>query len=104
MNQFHTDQLIMDYLIAARDKDQDTKIRHLERVVRVLWHKVQQLEDRLTAKNGQIVLQAGDASLILKKDGTVEIKGRDINVNGSGHVNVRASSDLTLKGARISQN
>jgi len=104
MNQFHTDQLIMDYLIAARDKDQDTKIRHLERVVRVLWHKVQQLEDRLTAKSGQIVLQAGDASLILKKDGAVEIKGRDINVNGSGNVNVRASSDLTLKGARISQN
>ena len=104
MNHFVAHQIILDTLIALRDKDQDGKIKHLERLVRVLWHKVQQLEDQLTAKHGQISLQVGDASLILTKDGSIEVKGRDINVNGSGRVNIRAASDLALRGAKILEN
>jgi type VI secretion system secreted protein VgrG len=52
----------------------------------------------------QIQFQTGDASIILKKDGTITIKGKDITISGSGKINVKASSDVVLKGSKISQN
>jgi len=52
----------------------------------------------------QIQLLAGDASITLKKDGTITIKGKDITLSGSGKINVKASSDLTLKGSQIKEN
>jgi len=52
----------------------------------------------------EIVLEAGSASITLKKDGTISIKGNDITLEGSGNINVKASSNVTLKGSKISQN
>ena len=46
----------------------------------------------------------GDASLVMKKDGTIILRGRDITIEGSGKVNVKASGDLALKGAKVQQN
>ncbi len=40
----------------------------------------------------------------MKKDGTIVIDGKDITVNGSGKINVKASSDIIMKGSKISQN
>ena len=34
----------------------------------------------------------------------IVIKGKNVSVDGSGKVNVKASSDLVLKGANILQN
>ncbi len=52
----------------------------------------------------QIQLQTGDASIVLKKDGTITIKGKDITISGSGKINIKASSDIAMKGSKISQN
>jgi type VI secretion system secreted protein VgrG len=52
----------------------------------------------------EIVLKSGSASITLKKDGTIVIKGKDISVDGGGKVNVKASSDMILKGSKIAQN
>jgi type VI secretion system secreted protein VgrG len=52
----------------------------------------------------EITLKTGDASISLKKDGTIQIKGKDITLIGSGKIGVKASSDLTLKGSKIAQN
>ncbi len=52
----------------------------------------------------QIQLQTGDASIILKKDGTITIKGKDITISGSGKVNIKASSDVVVKGSKVSMN
>ena len=52
----------------------------------------------------EIMLQSGDASITLKKDGTIQIKGKDITVVGSGKIGVKASGDLTLKGSKITEN
>ncbi len=52
----------------------------------------------------QIQLQTGDASIILKKDGTITIKGKDIKLSGSGKITVKADSDVVMKGSKISQN
>jgi type VI secretion system secreted protein VgrG len=52
----------------------------------------------------EIVLTTGTASITMKKDGTITIKGKDITVNGSGAIEVKASKDITMKGQKILQN
>ncbi len=52
----------------------------------------------------EIVLKSGEASITLKKNGDIAIKGKNITLEGSGKIGVKASSDLTLKGSKIGQN
>jgi type VI secretion system secreted protein VgrG len=52
----------------------------------------------------EIVLKSGDASLTLKKDGTITIKGKDITLKGSGDITADASGNVTMKGSKIAQN
>ena len=52
----------------------------------------------------QITIQTGSSSITMKKDGTIQIKGKDISIIGSGNINVKASSNLTLKGSKIAEN
>ena len=52
----------------------------------------------------QISFTTGDASITMKKDGTITIKGKNITVEGSGKIQVKASSDLVMKGSKITQN
>ncbi len=59
----------------------------------------------LTVKVGDsITIVTGDASLTMKKDGTIQLKGKDITIEGSGKINVKASSDIVMKGSKIEQN
>lgn len=51
-----------------------------------------------------ITFKTGDASITLKKDGTITIQGRDITLKGSGKVSVKASGDVVLKGSKIASN
>ncbi|MER8367642.1 type VI secretion system tip protein TssI/VgrG [Mesorhizobium sp. M1378] len=51
-----------------------------------------------------IMIKSGSASIELKKDGTISITGKDIFVKGSGKINVKASSDIIMKGSEIKQN
>ncbi|WP_428353128.1 type VI secretion system Vgr family protein [Methyloprofundus sp.] len=51
-----------------------------------------------------IVIKTGKASITMKKDGTIQIVGKDITVNGSGEINVKASKNITMKGKKILQN
>jgi type VI secretion system secreted protein VgrG len=52
----------------------------------------------------EVTIQTGSASITMKKDGTIAIKGKDITLDGSGKINVVASSDVVIKGSKISQN
>ncbi len=52
----------------------------------------------------KIVLTTGDASITLKKDGTIILKGKDIQLTGSGKINVKADGNITMKGSKIGQN
>ena len=52
----------------------------------------------------EIVLKTGDASITMKKDGTIAIKGKDILIEGSGKITAKASGDMVLKGAKIGAN
>jgi type VI secretion system secreted protein VgrG len=52
----------------------------------------------------EITLKTGDATITMKKDGTISIKGKDIIVNGSGKINAKADGDIVMKGSTIKQN
>ncbi len=52
----------------------------------------------------EITIKTGDASITMKKDGTIQIKGKDITVTGSGKIGIKASGDMVLKGSKIAQN
>ncbi|AID31673.2 type VI secretion system secreted protein VgrG [Mesorhizobium sp. USDA 4775] len=51
-----------------------------------------------------ITIKTGSAEILMKKDGTITIKGKDITIKGSGKINVDASSDIVMKGSNILQN
>ena len=51
-----------------------------------------------------ITLTTGSASISMKKDGTIVIKGKDITIEGSGEITGKASKNMTLKGQKILQN
>jgi len=52
----------------------------------------------------EITIKSGDASIHMKKDGTIQIKGKDLTFEGSGKITVKASSEMTLKGSKIAAN
>jgi len=52
----------------------------------------------------EITLKTGQASITMKKDGSITIKGKDIKITGSGAVDVKASKNITMKGKKILQN
>jgi type VI secretion system secreted protein VgrG len=51
-----------------------------------------------------IVLKTGSAAISMKKDGTISIEGKDITIKGSGKINVKASGNVIVKGAKILNN
>ena len=57
----------------------------------------------ITAKDA-ITLKTGSAQIVMKKDGTIIIEGKDITVKGSGKINIKASSDVIIKGSKINEN
>jgi type VI secretion system secreted protein VgrG len=40
----------------------------------------------------------------MQKDGTITIKGKDIAIEGSGDIEVKASKNIIMKGQKIAQN
>ena len=51
-----------------------------------------------------ITLTTGSASITMQKDGTIGIKGKDIVVEGSGKITIKAASDMVLKASKIGAN
>ena len=73
-------------------------------------HKVVK-DDQLTvgkkleiSAGDEIVIKTGDASIQLKKNGEIVIKGKNITVSGSGKIDIKATGKLNLKGSNISGN
>ncbi|HVK99212.1 MAG TPA: type VI secretion system tip protein TssI/VgrG, partial [Dongiaceae bacterium] len=54
-------------------------------------------EDELTVK-------VGKATLVMKKDGSIALNGKDIEIKGSGKISVKASSDVVIKGSKVGVN
>jgi len=52
----------------------------------------------------EIMLKSGDASITLKKDGTIILKGKDISITASGKINAKADGDVIIKGSKVAKN
>ena len=64
-----------------------------------------QVAKNLTITAGdQITITTGNASITMKKDGTIQISGKDISVTGTGKIDINASKNITMKGQKILQN
>ena len=48
--------------------------------------------------------KTGDASLRMKKDGTIDLRGKDITLDATGRLTGKATSDVVMKGSKILQN
>jgi type VI secretion system secreted protein VgrG len=60
---------------------------------------------KLTIEAGdEIQIKTGKASILMKKDGTISIEGKDITLKGSGGITAKASKNVTIKGKKILQN
>jgi type VI secretion system secreted protein VgrG len=51
-----------------------------------------------------VSIKTGDASITMKKDGTITVKGKDISIKGSGKISVKADGDVVIKGSKIGAN
>jgi type VI secretion system secreted protein VgrG len=52
----------------------------------------------------EIIIKTGDASIAMKKDGSILIKGKDIVVQGSGKITEKADGDFVIKGSKVGIN
>ena len=103
-SQFEIDQTILDGLELNMIIDEKKQIQHLTKVVKVLRHKLERLERVISFSRNQVTIQTGSASVELKVDGTIEIKGMNITLQAIGRINVKSDGTLTLKGAKIEEN
>ena len=51
-----------------------------------------------------ITLKTGDASISMKKNGDIQIKGKNITIQGSGKISIKADSDVNIKGSKVTNN
>lgn len=59
----------------------------------------------LTVQAGdQLILKSGPASTTMKKDGTIDIGGKDIRITGSGKIDIKAAGAVTVRGSTITHN
>ncbi len=58
----------------------------------------------LLVAGDEIELRVGSASLVMKKDGTIVLKGRDITIDGFGTARIKSAGEITLKGSKVLQN
>jgi hypothetical protein len=87
----HVDRQLLDTLHLTIDIDPNQKIEHLMKVVRLLWRQVEQLESMISTSKGQITLRTGSAAIDMKSDGTIEIKGNNIAIRGSGNIDIKGA-------------
>ena len=52
----------------------------------------------------QITIRVGKASIMMKKDGTITVSGKDLSLDGSGKINIKADGDVITKGAKVHHN
>ena len=60
--------------------------------------------DLIITAGDSIEIKTGKAMIIMKKDGTITIKGKDILVQGSGKIEIKADKTITMRGEKILQN
>lgn len=87
----------------AAGSEWDRYLQQYRRHIGDLWDHIERL-DELIFRSDEFIIKRGDASVVLKKDGTIVIKGKNISVDGAGRIDIKCPGDVTIKGNKILQN
>jgi type VI secretion system secreted protein VgrG len=52
----------------------------------------------------EVEIVTGSASITMKQDGTITLKGKDITLSGDGDITIKAGGNVVIKGTKVSQN
>ncbi|MDE2448832.1 MAG: type VI secretion system tip protein VgrG [Gammaproteobacteria bacterium] len=52
----------------------------------------------------EVVIVTGSASITMKQDGTITVKGNNITLSGDGDITIKAGGNVVIKGSKVSQN
>lgn len=94
----------------AKDKSVDVGDTHTESIgkdmkLQVGGNLLEDVGKKISITAGdEIILKTGSASITMKKNGDITIKGKNITIQGSGNVNVKASGNVALKGSKVTTN
>ncbi|NQZ30564.1 MAG: type VI secretion system tip protein VgrG [Oceanospirillaceae bacterium] len=61
-------------------------------------------KDLVIEAGDSITIKCGKAVISMKKDGTININGKDISLKAKGKINAKASKNIVMKGKKILQN
>ncbi|RYY67503.1 MAG: hypothetical protein EOO13_14480 [Chitinophagaceae bacterium] len=72
----------------------------------IAYAQVQQVMQKkmLVEASDEIVIRSGKSSITMKKDGSIIIRGTDIQIEGSDNIVVKGSGDVLLKGRKMKGN
>lgn len=52
----------------------------------------------------KITIKTGQSSIVMEKNGTITISGKDITIKGTGEINIKATKDVIIKGKNVLNN
>ena len=52
----------------------------------------------------EVEIVAGSASITMKQDGTITVKGNNITLSGDGDITIKAGGNVVIKGSKVTQN
>lgn len=81
-------------LRVGKDSSEVTAMRRTMRVGKTLSIEV----------GDTLEIVVGDSRLVLRKDGSITISGKDIVLAGSGDIKAKAGRSLVLKGSKVTEN
>ena len=79
-------------------------LRRYNQYIGLLRDHIEQLEKHLSYSSGELTIQNGSASITLKKDGSIKIKGTNIVIDASGKIEIKASQTVDIKGSKVNSN
>lgn len=79
-------------------------LRRYNQYIGLLRDHIEQLEKYLSFSSGELTIQSGSASITLKKDGSVKIKGTNIVIDASGSIEIKAARNVDIKGSKVNAN
>ena len=88
-----------DQTIVIGKGDQSMTIGKGDQVISILngGHTIDVKKNILIKAGDQITLETGESKIVMKKDGTITIKGKEIKFTASSKFNVKATSKIDLK-------
>ena len=61
--------------------------------------------EKLSINAGQTVeIVTGSASITMRQDGTITVKGNNITLSGDGDITIKAGGNVVIKGTKVTQN